>query len=193
MLSAWRKDPKNKSVSVKGDDRSPAWSWQTYIYQNGKVLAMPQECIMAALRFGGSKISGKGNSNLKSLSQSGLYVSSSFCRFTQAGKEIKVADLEKFRDEPFATHKAKVKDLGFDLLVKRASVGTSKHVRVRPVFDQWAVGGELETLDAAVTQDVLDQMFDIAGRLAGLGDWRPSAKKSPGPYGMFTTTIHKAG
>ena len=190
-LMAWRKDPKNKSVSVAGDDRSPSWSWMVYLHQHNGVVAMPQECIMAALRFAGAKISGKGKSTFKALSQSGLYIDGDFCKFTQGGKEISIPSLYKFKDEPFAGHKRGVADLGFDLMVKRARVGTSKHVRVRPIFDDWAVSGELETLDAAVTADVLDQMFDIAGRLAGLGDWRPSSPTKPGPYGMFSAKLKK--
>lgn len=191
-LSAWRKDPKNKSTSVAGDDRSPAWSWQTYLYHNAGVVGMPQECIMAALRFAGAKIPGQGRSTMKSLSQSGLVITSSFCKFTQSGREVKIADLVKFRNEPFAAQKKAVGALGFGLLVKRAAVGTSKHVRVRPIFDAWGVSGELDVLDPAITEPVLKQMFEIAGNLAGLGDWRPSAPKKPGPYGMFTASIRKA-
>ena len=191
-LSAWRKDPKNKSTSVAGDDRSPPWSWQTYIYHNAGVVGMPQECIMAALRFAGAKIPGQGRSTLKSLSQSGLVITSSYCKLTQRGREVRIADIVKIRDQPFASQKKSVEALGFGLLVKRAAVGTSKHVRVRPIFDEWTVSGELDTLDPAINESVLNQMFEIAGNLAGLGDWRPSAPKKPGPYGMFGASIRKA-
>ena len=30
-LKEWRQDPKNKNQSVPGDDRSPSWTWQTYL------------------------------------------------------------------------------------------------------------------------------------------------------------------
>jgi hypothetical protein len=188
-LSAWRKDPKNKSVSVAGDDRSPAWSWQTYLYSDAKAVVMPQECIMAALRFAGAKIAGKGKTTFKALSQSGIVISSDHCKFTQNDQPVMLADLSRFKNEPFSVHARTVRDMGFELLVKRAAVGASKHVRVRPKFDAWKVSGQLETLDAAINGDVINQLFEIAGNLAGLGDWRPSAPKKPGPYGMFKSKI----
>jgi len=47
-VKAWRADPKNKNISVPGDDRSPAWTWQIYCYSDGVHLAYPQENIMVA-------------------------------------------------------------------------------------------------------------------------------------------------
>jgi hypothetical protein len=116
-------------------------------------------------------------------------VTSDHCRFTNHGKQIKVADLLKFRDEPFSEHVARVRDLGFDLSVKRAKIGTSKHVRVRPMFHEWAVSGTIMVNEPAITADVLAQLFEIAGRLAGLGDWRPSSPSKPGVWGMFDASL----
>lgn len=188
-LAAWRKDPKNKSVSVPGDDRSPPWTWTSYLYSDGHNLAMPQECIMAALRYAGAKIPSKGKSTFKSMSQSGLLIGSDFCEFLNNGEPVALADVLKFRDEPFSVHKKKARDLGFELSVKRASVGSSKHVRVRPKFDHWEVRGTIAVNEPAITADVLAQLFEIAGRLAGLCDWRPSSPKKPGPYGMFSASV----
>lgn len=188
-LMAWRKSPKNKSVSVPGDDRSPAWTWQTYLYSDGSHLAMPQENILAALRYAGAKIISKGQTTFKAMTQSGLLVGSDFCEFLVDGHQVAIADLNAFRDAAFSEHVAGARKFGFDLSVKRAKVGTAKHVRVRPKFDHWAVRGTIQVNEPAITFDVLSQLFEIAGRLAGLGDWRPSAKTSPGPYGMFTAEI----
>ena len=195
-LIAWRKDPKNKSVSVPGDDRSPAWTWQTYVYSDGEHLAVPQECIMAALRYAGTKMPlAKGKGTYKAMSQSGLLIGSDFCRFENDGEQIAVADLHAFRDEPFAEHVNASRDLGFDLMVKRAKVGTSKHVRVRPKFTAWTVSGTIAVSEPAITAEVLINMFEISGRLAGLCDWRPSSPGKPGPFGMFVSTLEpvKAG
>jgi hypothetical protein len=188
-LTAWRKDPKNKSVSVPGDDRSPAWTWMTYLYHDGERLAMPQDNIMCALRHAGAKVSAKGKSTFKSMSQSGLLIGSDFCEFTNAGEPILIADILAFRDAKFSDHIKECRNLGFDLLVKRASVGSSKHVRVRPRFDEWQVRGSITVSEPAITQDVLEQLFELAGRYAGLCDWRPSSPKKPGPYGMFTAEV----
>jgi hypothetical protein len=195
-LMAWRKDPKNKSVSVPGDDRSPAWSWQTYVYSDGTHLALPQECLMAALRYAGTKIPlSKGKGTYKAMSQSGLLIGSDFCEFRNDGEQIAIADIHAFRDEPFAGHVSGARDLGFDLMIKRAKVGSSKHVRVRPKFSAWTVSGTIAVSEPAITPDVLNSMFEIAGRLAGLCDWRPSSPDKPGPYGMFTAEVKplKAG
>lgn len=194
-LSVWRKDPKNKSLSVPGDDRSPPWTWQTYLYHDGGKLVVPQENMMAALRYAGAKIPWKGQTSFKALTQSGLVIGSDYCEFLCGGKPVPLAAVRAFRDEPFADHVTAARKLGFDLSVKRAKLDKSKNVRVRARFDDWAVRGTVAVSEPAITRDVLNQLFEIAGRLAGLGDWRPSAPKSPGPYGMFSADVKplKAG
>lgn len=190
-LEAWRKDSKNKPVSVAGDDRSPPWTWQTYLYHDGKYLVIPSQNIMTALRFAGAKITGKGRTTFKALSQSGLLIPSDFCRFTNDGKPVEYPAIHEFRNEPFSVHKRRAKELGFVLDVRRATLpGTrKKHVRVRARFDHWQVSGTIHVLEQAITEAILTQMFDIAGRLSGLLDWRPSSKESPGPWGTFHAVI----
>ena len=81
-----------------------------------------------------------------------------------------------------------VKKLGFSLFVKRARIGQSKHVRVRPRFDQWATEGRVAILDESITPKILQTILDMAGRYKGMGDWRPSSK-TPGQFGMFEATV----
>lgn len=33
-LIEWRQKPDNKNISKPGDDRSPPWAWQTYLYRD---------------------------------------------------------------------------------------------------------------------------------------------------------------
>jgi hypothetical protein len=193
-LTAWRKDPKNKSLSVAGDDRSPAWTWQTYLYSDGDKggasLAMPADNIMRCLCYAATKIPlSKGKGTFKQMSQSGILIDQDFCRFTVDGESIPLATIRKLKSLSFAEQKKAVQDLGFDLSVKRARVGSSKHVRVRAKFSPWQVDGELEVFEPAITFGVLTQMFEMAGRLSGLGDWRPSAPEKPGNHGMFTAQV----
>jgi hypothetical protein len=43
--------------------------------------------------------------------------------------------------------------------------------------------------DDTITEAVLKNILIFAGAYSGIGDWRPSSPKSPGPYGKFTVEI----
>lgn len=195
-LSEWRKNPANKGVTVAGDDRSPGWTWQTYIYHDGEHIVMPAENVMVALRQAGAQMILKKQKTFKEITQSGLLIDGESCEFRNAGKQIKLADIHAMRDLPFSQQVAACRKMhgnapngkpAFDLFVKRAKVGTSKHIRVRPRFESWTVTGEVMVLKPEITEDILVQLFDLAGK-AGLCDWRP-AGKTPGPYGQASATV----
>lgn len=190
-LEVWRKDKANKNKSVKGDDRSPAWTWQTYLYidEDGNI-AMPADNLMVAIRQAGTQIILKGQKTFKEITQSGLLIPKDNLYFANAGRQIQVAAFVENRDADFADHKKMAAEAGFDLLVKRAKVGTNKHVRVRPIFRSWEVSGEIQMLAEEITLDRLKELFDIAGSV-GLCDWRPGCK-TPGTYGQFEATVSKA-
>ena len=61
------------------------------------------------------------------------------------------------------------------------------HVRVRPKFAKWSVAGEIMVLKPEITGEILQQLFELAGK-AGLCDWRPSGK-TPGPYGQADAVV----
>lgn len=188
-LKAWRQDPANKNLSVPGDDRSPGWTWHTYVYSDGEHIAMPAENVMVALRQAGAQMILKKQKTFKEITQSGLLIATEFCEFTNGGKQIPLDKIDKMRDDPFAVQAEAVKKAGYRLFVKRARVGTSKHVRVRPRFDDWKVSGTISILKNEITFEILEQLFNLAGSV-GLCDWRPGCK-TPGPYGMFTANISK--
>lgn len=190
-LEVWRKDKANKNKSVKGDDRSPAWTWQTYLYidEDGNI-AMPADNVMVAIRQAGTQIILKGQKTFKEITQSGLFIPRDNLHFANAGRQIPVAAFVQNREADFADHKKMAAEAGFDLLVKRAKVGTNKHVRVRPIFRSWEVAGEIQMLAEEITLDRLKELFDIAGSV-GLCDWRPGCK-TPGTYGQFEATVSKA-
>ena len=186
-LTAWRKDPSNKSISQAGDDRSPAWTWLTYIYNDGKHVAFPAHNLMVCLRSAGTQMIMKRQKTFKEASQNGLLIMTEFLEFKTHGKQIKVADLNKLKNKKFSDHMAAARDMGFSLDVRRARVGTSKHIRVRPRFDDWTISGSIRILAKEITPEILEQMFELGGR-GGLCDWRPSCK-TPGPYGMFEAKV----
>lgn len=190
-LDSWRKDPANKNLSVRGDDRSPAWTWQAYLYHDGTRLACPATNIMVALRAAGAQMILKGSKTYKELTQNGMLIPQELCDLTVTGKPVPLAPILALRNETFRDQCQAVKDLGFTLFAKRAKIGQAKNIRVRPRFDSWEVSGVIEVTAREITYDVLQELFALACR-QGLMDWRPGCK-TPGPYGTFSAKLKKAG
>lgn len=186
-LSEWRKAPENKNQSRAGDDRSPPWTWQTYLYHDGEHIAMPSANIMVALRTAGTQLILKKQKTYKELTQSGLAIMSEYCRFMVGGKPLPLSKIQALRGLSFAEQSKAVQKMGFSLYAKRAKVGQSKHIRVRPRFDDWSVEGQIHVMSPDISEETLRTIFDIAGR-CGLGDWRPACK-TPGPFGMFVAQL----
>jgi hypothetical protein len=193
QLAEWRKASENKKISVKGDDRSPAWTWQTYLYQDGTNLVIPSDNVMACLRFAGATVTLKGMKTFKESTQSGILLASEFCEFRCGGKQIPIKPILAMKNKPFKEQADAARAMGFSLFMKRAKVGTAKHVRVRAMFPAgWTVRGTLEVAEFAseITWEILSEIFKASGR-AGIGDWRPSSQKSPGRFGMFVAKLKR--
>ena len=188
-LTAWRRDPANKNVSVAGDDRSPAWTWQTYLYSDGEKVVLPSQNLMVAIRQAGAQIILKKQKTYKEISQSGLLIPTEYLDFFCGGQAIPMSAINAMRDKPFAVQAEAVQKMGFRLFAKRAVIGKAKHVRVRPRFDKWSLAGTIRILVPEITFDTLETLFDLAGRV-GLSDWRPGCK-TPGPFGMFSAKLRK--
>lgn len=191
QMKAWSLDPANRGKSVAGDDRTPACRWIGNLYTEGGKVVMPSDNLMTVLREGGKRCpTGKGQATFKAQTQSGIVVDQSAWPIVVNGHEIPTEPIMALvKEDDFAKHEQAAFDLGFMLFVKRAKIGSAKHVRVRPRFDQWSCAGTLTVFDDAITTEVLANILTFAGRYAGLGDWRPSSPKSPGPFGKFTSTI----
>jgi len=191
-LKEWRSAKKNKNISVPGDDRSPPWTWQTYLYTDDTYLTVPSENLMVALRQAGVTIILKGQKTFKSLTQSGLMMVKEHLSILVDGKPIEADPISKINGT-FVEQMEKVSQFGFRLFVKRAKIGSKKHVRVRPRFDQWELRGEIQTLVQEFTPQLMDELFVEAGLNCGLCDWRASSPKSPGPYGKFSSELKAKG
>jgi len=189
-MKKWGADPANKKGSVAGDDRSPAWRWFGNLYVEGGKIVMPADNLMTMFREGGAKCpTGKGQATFKRQTQSGILVDQSAWPIVVNGNEIPAKPFQALIENPeFEQHQQAAIDHGFELFVKRAKIGQSKHVRVRPRFDDWALSGTITVMDDMITGDVLQNILNFAGQYAGLGDWRASAPKSPGPFGRFEAT-----
>ena len=190
-VRAWQQE--NRSLSVAGDDRTPAWSWIGSLYDDGEYVGLNADNMMTMLREGGAKVpTGAKNETYKRQTQSGIVLEEICPPLLVNGKRLEMAPISALLDEDdFASHVEAVQEMGFDLLVKRAKVGTSKHIRVRPMFGKWAVITSLMVVDpkeSGITREVLQKILNKAGSLCGLGDWRPSSR-TPGQFGRFKATV----
>lgn len=194
FMDDWKNNPDNKKLSKAGDDRTPAWRWLGAIYHNGSIVGLPQANIMRSLMEGGVMVpvpGGRSGKTFKSQTQSGMMSVEPFWPLTtEKGEGVSWKDIEELKEfSSFSDHKTSVEELGFNLLVKRAKIGASKHIRVRPMFDAgWSLHGKLAVWDDQITADVLERILEYSGQYKGLGDWRPGGK-TPGPYGMYTAEI----
>lgn len=191
QIKKWQMDPSNKKKGAAGDDRSPAWLWQGYLYQEGGIIVMPADNLMTLLREGGAKCpTGKGQTTYKRQTQSGIIVDQSSWPLLVNGVVVKTEGLKALQgNEDFEAHEQAAADHGFELFVKRAKIGQAKHVRVRPRFDNWGCQGTVTVVDDSITGQILETILVHAGSSAGLCDWRPSSPRSPGPFGKFTVEV----
>ena len=188
QLTEWRKDSRNKNISKAGDDRSPPWAWHTYLYHDGEHLAIPSINLWTVFRDAATSKSLKGQKSFKEAAAAGIYIEQEYLPLMNNGKKIPIGPIEAMREKSFNEQMAAVKKLGFELLSKRAQVGTSKHLRVRPKFNNWSLSGTLLVNVPEINGTVLRDIGDIAGRYKGLGDGRPGSRK-PWPYGVFSVTF----
>lgn len=192
QMDEWNKEPGNKATSKAGDDRTPAWRWLGSLNHDGNIITIPSEYIMRCMMAGAAQVpTGRGKSTFKSQSQSGLLCPEFHwpLQLNGTAATIPMSEINALKEKKhFIEQSEGVKKLGFSLFVKRAKVGQSKHVRVRPRFEQWATEGRVAIIDETITPKVLQTILDIAGRYKGLGDWRPGGK-TPGQFGMFEATV----
>jgi hypothetical protein len=191
-VQAWCKDPANKGNSTAGDDRTPPWTWIGYLYHDTKVVGMPSDNLMTMLREGGAKVMKKGKETFKKQTQSGIMLDQQQFQLFIGDDPVSMEQIKPLAgNTDFTKHIKVAEDMGFELLVKRAVIGRAKHVRVRPMFRQWRLEGSLTVLDeelSGITGEILQTIFDQAGALCGLGDWRPSSGSS-GTFGRFEAIV----
>lgn len=192
-MKAWESDPSNRAISVKGDDRSPAHRWIGYLYIDGDSVVIPSDNLMTMLREGGAKCpTGKRGATFKRQTQSGLIVDQAgWALETNAGLVSTDGLAEMENEKDFSKHMEYAQKMGYTLFPKRAKIGAAKNIRVRPRFDTWSASGSITVFDETITTQILQEILSFAGRYSGLGDWRPSSPKSPGPWGTFTAEVEE--
>lgn len=191
-MSRWQAEPENRKISKAGDDRTPAWRWLGYCYHDGKHLGVSADNLMTMLREGGARVPvpGKRNQTFKRQSQSGLIVNELLWPIVIGNSVVAWKDCAALMEsQDYNEHEESVRKLGFELFAKRAKVGQSKHIRVRPRFDRWAISGTITVFDETISATVLRDILAMGGTYCGLGDWRPSAPSKPGAFGKFRAEI----
>jgi len=58
----------------------------------------------------------------------------------------------------------------------------------RPMLKDWELEFEVIFDETEIHPSIMKELFDIAGRIVGIGDWRPAKK---GPHGKFQVTSWK--
>jgi hypothetical protein len=109
-------------------------------------------------------------------------------RITKAGKKIERGVFVGTNVNPIdydgpRTVEALWKDENFRHMAS-VKVGTNRVMRTRPMFRQWSVYADGEYDPAVINLDELQEIADTAGRMIGLGDWRPR-------FGRFKATVEK--
>lgn len=177
-----------------GDDRHPVDRWKSYLYTDAarERVVVPAENLMAALGKVGGSIAIGGKKTLKTASQGVVFDDLDLPLLS--GPKLKPVDFSAVADidGTFAEQAQAANKLGFSLFVKRCTVGTSRHIRVRPRFEKWSLRGTFQVWDDVLTLERLRMLFEVAGKAAGLCDWRPGSPRKPGSFGRFEAKVSKA-
>lgn len=89
--------------------------------------------------------------------------------------------------EPFEIiHKKQKWDVFSILSVNPTTKG--RNMLHRPILKEWEIDFEVVFEDNSIEPEVMKELFDIAGKIVGIGDWRPSKK---GRFGKFQVTNWK--
>jgi hypothetical protein len=63
-----------------------------------------------------------------------------------------------------------------------------RNILHRPQFDKWEVEMQVRFEEEQIESSVMKELFDIAGKMVGVGDWRPAKK---GMFGKFQVVSWK--
>jgi hypothetical protein len=157
----------NKSKDVKRETETIENQAETKIYKDAEGrIYMPSTWIRGSIVEAGKqkKMMGKGSSKATYSKVAGSSVS-----------------IEPF--ELLLPFKWKV----FSILAVNPTT-RGRNMLHRPKFDKWVVEFDCVFDEEQIEPPVMKEIIDIAGRLVGIGDWRPAKK---GAFGKFQVTSWK--
>jgi len=88
---------------------------------------------------------------------------------------------------PFEIIHKKQKWEVFSILAVNPST-KGRNILHRPMLKEWELDFEVTFDETEVPESIMKELFDIAGRIVGVGDWRPAKK---GRFGKFQVTNWK--
>lgn len=138
----------------------------TDAFDNGTGLYLPTENITACLINAGKKIK-HGRGSMKA-AVTGIIMSDPY------GYAL---------ETPWSTY-AEMEQDERSWFKKIVNVQSNKVVRTRVLIPEWKFVASCELETSICDMEMLDELLGVAGRLIGLGDWRPSSG-TPGSYGKF--------
>ena len=159
MIADISKDKKPFEDNPKGMAES-----KLYVNSDGK-LYQPSTHIMGSLVEAGKqkKVVGKGKATYSKI----------------VGYAVQV--------EPYEIlHKKQKWDVFSVLAVNPTTKG--RNMLSRPILKSWELDFEITFDNEEIQVPIMKELLEIAGKVAGLGDWRPAKK---GPYGKFQVTSFK--
>lgn len=155
------KIPDLEGTEKKGEGKDNAEQCENKLYKINEKIVQPAIHIEQALIkvSGGIKQKGQGKKSFKDLFKGSVFIKPEYIEHEFQKWEI---------------HKS--------TCVIPATKG--RITRYRPILPKWKLTFEIEVLDDRLTTDVLKLALDEAGRVNGLGDYRPR-------YGRFIITKFK--
>jgi len=146
------------------DDKGEKANDKLYVNQKGE-LYQPSTHIQGALIEAGKhkKVVGKGKATYSKI----------------VGYAVSINPFE-------IKHKKQKWEIFSILAVNPTTKG--RNLLHRPILKEWELDFEVDFDETEVPPTIMKELLDIAGRIAGLGDWRPQKK---GPYGKFQVTSWK--
>ncbi|HPN32654.1 MAG TPA: hypothetical protein PKY81_17005 [bacterium] len=157
----------DKSPAKKSKDLSAIEIAETKLYQINGQIYQPATHFQSALVEGGKSVkqTGKGSSK------------STYSKVMGYAVEINPFEIihKFFEWEVFSC-----------LTVNPTTRG--RNLTHRPMFRKWELEFSVCFDDKEVSSEILKEIFDITGRIVGIGDWRPAKK---GRFGKFHITQWK--
>ena len=191
-VKAWRTNPDNKSHSKPGDDRTPAWTWITYLHHDGENIAIPAEMIQKVLILAAARVTLKGQKTYKTVLPACMLIKDMHFKFTNKKKQVPMKPLWDMiaadKKYDYGHHISFAKANGFKLDCRPVNVQGKGNIRCRAEFSNWKVEGSIFILD---TTEIKDSIFkEIVNQMTmfGFGENRPNSPK-PGTRGRFDVTV----